>query len=317
MSARTIAARAEIDHVDRYRRAERALWAHYGLTPSERFVHIGSPRLRLRVLEVGFGEPVLLVHGLIGPAAWAPLVRELRGYRCLVLDRPGWGLSSSIDYSRYAYGSVTADLLAGVLDGLGIDRAHVIGASIGTLWALRLAAAYPSRVGRVALMGSGPLLSEIGVPTVLRMIASPLGALMVRRADADMLRSMLRQGGHAASLADGRIPEEFVAWRVSASRDTDAMRSERDMLRGGIINWTRPGLRTGLVFTDAELGAITHRTQYVHGTEDGSAPIDFARRVVDVLPHGELLVVEGGGHEPWFEDANGVGSRVTRFLTGA
>src|SRR6266511_386498 len=171
MSARTIAARAEIDHVDRYRRAERALWAHYGLTPSARFVNVASPRTRLRVLEVGFGEPILFVHGLIGPAAWAPLVRELRGYRCLVLDRPGWGLSSSLDYARYPYKSVTADVLAGVLDGLGIDRAHIIGGSIGTLWALRLAASYPSRAGRLVLMGSGPLLSSIRVPTALRLIA--------------------------------------------------------------------------------------------------------------------------------------------------
>src|SRR6266540_2541018 len=315
MSARTIAARAEIDHVDRYRRAERALWAHYGLTPSERFVHIGSPRLRLRVLEVGFGEPVLLVHGLIGPAAWAPLVRELRGYRCLVLDRPGWGLSSSLDYARHPYGSVTASVLAGVLDGLGVDCAHVVGGSIGTLWALRLAASNPSRAGRVVLMGAGPLLSDIGVPAVLRAIASPLGALMVRRTDAGMLRSILRQSGHAASLADGRIPEEFVAWRVVASRDTDAMRSERDMLRGGIVNWARPGWRRGVVFDESALGRLTQPTLYVYGTNDGKAPVEFARKVAGALPHGELHVVEGGGHEPWFEDVDGVGSRVTRFLT--
>lgn len=303
--------------VDRYRQTERALWAHYGLAPSERFVDIASPRLRLRVLEFGVGELVLLVHGLIGPGGWAPLVRELRGFRCLILDRPGWGFSSAIDYSRYPYGSVTAELLAGVLDGLGIDRAHVIGGSIGTLWALRVAAAYPSRVGRIVLMGSGPLLSDIRVPTVLRLIASPLGARMIRRAGADMLRSMLRQSGHAASLADGRMPEQFVDWRVSASRDTDAMRSERDMVRGGIVNWTRPGWRGGLVFAPAELGAIAQPTLYVYGTADGIAPVDFPRRVVGLLPHGELLEVEDGGHHPWFEDVDGVGSRVTRFLTEA
>src|SRR6266545_158551 len=317
MSARTIAARAEIDHVDRYRRAERALWAHYGLTPSERFVNIASPRTRLRVLEVGFGEPILFVHGLIGPAAWAPLVGELRGYRCLVLDRPGWGLSSSLDYARHPYGSVTASVLAGVLDGLGVDCAHVVGGSIGTLWALRLAASNPSRAGRVVLMGAGPLLSDIGVPAVLRAIASPLGALMVRRTDAGMLRSILRQSGHAASLADGRIPEEFIRWRVAASRETNAMRSECAMLRDGIMSWARPGWRQTVVFDESELGTLTPPTLYVFGTADGTAPVEFARRVVSVLPRGELHVVEGGGHEPWFEDIGGIAGRVSRFLSGA
>lgn len=303
--------------VDRYRRTERALWAHYGLSPSERYVDIDSPRLRLRVLEVGFGEPILFVHGLIGPAAWAPLVRELRGYRCLVLDRPGWGLSSSLDYARQPYGSVTADVLAGVLDGLRIDRARVIGGSIGTLWALRLAATHPLRAGRLVLIGSGPLLADIRVPTVLRLIASPLGALMIRRTDAGMLRSILRQSGHAASLADGRIPEEFITWRVAASRDTDAMRSERAMLRGGIVDWARPGWRRGVVFTESELGTLTQPALYVYGTDDGTAPVEFARKVASILPHGELHVVEGGGHEPWLEDIAGVASRVSTFLTGA
>jgi 4,5:9,10-diseco-3-hydroxy-5,9,17-trioxoandrosta-1(10),2-diene-4-oate hydrolase len=317
MTGQVIAANRKATRVERYRQTERALWEHYGMRPAERFVELTSPAARLRVLEVGVGEPVLLVHGLIGPGGWAPLVRELRGFRCVILDRPGWGLSSSIDYSRYSYGSVTADLLAGVLDGLGIDRAHVIGGSIGTLRALRLAASYPSRAGRLVLMGTGPLLAEMRLPTMMRAIASPLGALMIRRTDAGMLRSILRQSGHATSLADGRIPEEFITWRVAASRETDAMRSERAMLRGGIVDWARPGWRRGVVFDESALGRLTQPTLYVYGTNDGTAPVEFARKVAGALPHGELHVVEGGGHEPWFEDVDGVGSRVTRFLTEA
>jgi hypothetical protein len=78
--------------VGRYRRAERAFWDHYGLAPAERFVEVGSPPARLRVQEVGSGAPVLLVNGTGGPGAYfAPLLRELQGFRCLVLDRPGWG----------------------------------------------------------------------------------------------------------------------------------------------------------------------------------------------------------------------------------
>ena len=59
----TVAADARIE---RYRRAERALWEHYGLAPTERFIDLESPRVRLRVLEVGSGEPVLFVPGTAG-----------------------------------------------------------------------------------------------------------------------------------------------------------------------------------------------------------------------------------------------------------
>jgi pimeloyl-ACP methyl ester carboxylesterase len=301
--------------IDRYRRTEQALWAHHGLTPYERFIDLDSPRLRLRVLEVGIGEPILFVHGLIGPDAWAPLVRELRGFRCLVLDRPGWGLSSPFDYSRRPYRSVTADILEGVLDALGIDRAHVIGGSIGTLWALRLAAAHPSRVDRIALIGAAPLLSDVRIPTVLRMIASPIGAMMIRRASPDMLRSILRSSGHGAGLDDGRIPEQFIEWRLSASRDTAAMQSERDMLRHAIVRWMLPGWRPGVVFNDKELRAIANPTLFVHGSADPTGTTQFAKRVVALLPGGDLEIINGGGHEPWFEDVGQVARRVGRFLT--
>jgi hypothetical protein len=48
-----------------------------------------------------------------------------------------WGLSSALDFSGYEYKVLVADVLRGVLDGLGLDQAHVVGGSIGNVWALR------------------------------------------------------------------------------------------------------------------------------------------------------------------------------------
>lgn len=315
MRSSTLATTARPTRAERYRDAERALWTRYGLAPTERFIDLATPSTRLRVLDVGFGEPVLFVHGLIGPDAWAPLVRELREFRCLVLDRPGWGLSTPVDYARSSYASIVANLLTGVLDGLRLDRVHVVGASGGTLWALRLAQARSERVGRVALIGAGPALSDMPVPGWLRMLASPLGAILVRAANTeDTVRSMLRQAGHGASLDDGRIVDELVTWRLSASRDTDAMRTERDMLRDGLVSWTTGRWRRSALLADAELRAIEHPTLYIHGTRDPIAPLEITKRVVDLLPGGELQLVDGG-HEPWLEDASGVAESLTRFLT--
>jgi pimeloyl-ACP methyl ester carboxylesterase len=301
----------------RYHDAERALWTRYGLAPAERFIELTEPRARLRVLDIGFGEPVLFVHGLLGPDAFAPLVRELRDFRCLVLDRPGWGLSTRVDYANSRHGSGLADLLNGVLVGLGVDRAHVVGASVGTLWALRLAEAHPERVDRVVLIGAGPLLDELRVPAWLRVMASPLGALISRNTSLEALRSILRQGGHTESLDDGRIPSELLAWRLAASRDTEAMRSERDMLRDSLISWTTGRWRAGALFAAPELGAIPQHTLYLHASADPAGPIDMARRVTELLPNGELDIVDGHSHEPWLEDPRGVATRVTSFLTRA
>ena len=48
---------------ERFRRGERAFWDHHGLAPTERFVTVGSPPVRLRVQELGSGPPVLFVNG--------------------------------------------------------------------------------------------------------------------------------------------------------------------------------------------------------------------------------------------------------------
>jgi pimeloyl-ACP methyl ester carboxylesterase len=296
--------------IQRYRQAEWAWWAHHGLQPAERFIHLASPAVRLRVLEVGSGAPVLFVHGTAGAGAvWGPLVGELRGVRCLLLDRPGWGLSAPVDYARSEYKTLVVDLLHSVLDALGVDRAHVVGGSIGTVWALRLAAAHPSRVDRVVLIGGGPLVPEVRVPVPIRLLASPLGAVLVRLPDKP---GQLRRLGHGASLDAGRL-DAFIQWRMALARETDSMRHERAMTRA-VVGWR--GYRPGLAFGDAELAGIGQPTLWVYGTADPLGTVDTWRRVVGLLPRGELQLVEGGGHVPWLDDPSQVGGQVSRFLAG-
>ena len=297
----------------RYLEAEHSLWQHYGLQPHERFIDLDAPAARLRVLEVGSGEPVLFIHGTVGPGGWASLISELPGFRSIVLERPGWGLSSAIDFSGQDYGKLVAEVLRGALDALELEWAHVVGGSIGNVWALRLAAQHPSRVRRIVLLGAGPIASDARVPGIIRLIASPAGALMVRLpGNRSRLRSILRQSGHGSSLDDGRIPDEFVNWRVSLETETDSMRHERNMVCAIVKG---KSYRPGLTFEDAELAAIRQPTLHVHGTSDetvGSA--ESWQRVADALASGQLHLVEGAGHMPWFEDPIRVAEEVDRFL---
>ena len=288
MASTAITTSSASARTERYREAERKLWQQYGLEPNERFLELQSPTARLRVLEVGSGEPVLFVHGTVGPGAWASLIGELPGYRAIVLERPGWGLSSAIDFTDQDYGMLVAEVLRGALDALEqqLERAHVVGGSIGNVWALRLAARCPSRVGRIVLLGGGPIVSEAGVPGIIRLLASPAGALMVRLPDKPArVRSILRQSGHGPSLDDGRIPDEFVDWRVATGRDTDSMRHEREMICAIVKG---KSYRPGLTFADAELAAIRRPTLHVYGTEDAVGSAEIWKRVAGVLPRGEL-----------------------------
>ena len=75
--------------------------------------------------------------------------------------------------------------------------------------------------------------------------------------------------------------------------------------------------RPGLTFDDAELAAIRQPTLHVHGTSDVTVgPAESWQRVADALPCGELCLVNGAGHMPWFDDPTRVAEELGRFLAG-
>jgi 2-hydroxy-6-oxonona-2,4-dienedioate hydrolase len=137
-----------------YREAEARLQAAVGLAPpAEHQVRLDSTGTTVRVQELGEGDPVLFIHG--GPnsgSTWVPLVAHLSGLRCLLVDRPGTGLSAPYPITAANLARIGAAFVADVLDGLGIDRAHVVASSFGGHLALRSAAATPQRFARMVQM---------------------------------------------------------------------------------------------------------------------------------------------------------------------
>ena len=302
------------ERLNRSRAAEAALWGRYGLTPTVRLIELERPGLRIRALEHGRGRPILLIHGTVGPGAWAPLVRAMGvGYRFVVVDRPGWGGSEPLDYGGYPdYRAVVAEIQRQLLDALGIDHTVVIGGSIGDVWALSLAERDPARVDRVVLLGAGPLTASVAPPSFIRLLASPVGALIVRLPmSRSRIRTILTDNGHAASLADGRIREEFIEYRVAASNHSDAMRHERAMVRSVLRgkSW-----RPDLVFDDSSLGRISAPPLMVVGSRDSVGDADTWRRFTRAMPAGAFASIPGAGHQPWFDAPEAVAARVRAFL---
>jgi pimeloyl-ACP methyl ester carboxylesterase len=254
------------------------------------------------------------VHGTFGSGpAFAALAQAMPNRRLLLMDRPGFGLSSAIGYRPDSFGRVIADLQRSVLDGLALDRVDVVGHSIGAIFALRLALHHPERVRRVILLGAGPIVQEAGVPTPIRLVGSPLGAVMVRLMKRrGMVLSMIRGSGHGPALADGRVPDVLVDWRVAVNRDTDSMWHERAMVRA-IVDGTR--YRPGVTFSDADLATIRQPTLMVYGTADSLGSPTIWQEVMDSLPTGQLSVLDGAGHMVWLDDPAGVARQLESFLS--
>lgn len=108
----------------------------------------------LRYVRAGEGPTVVLQHGFLGgPALWLPLMNRLsRSFDVLVPELPGFAESASLPYRR-SIPDLSADVVA-LLDGLGIDRASIVGHSMGGMIALETALSHPDQVSGLVLIGT-------------------------------------------------------------------------------------------------------------------------------------------------------------------
>lgn len=90
--SRTLARRA-------FYEAESRVFARYSLRPRSQVLSVERPRLRIRSLEIGSGDPVLFLHGFsLCTAHWAPVFAHLPTFRCIAIDMPGHGGSDGVEY---------------------------------------------------------------------------------------------------------------------------------------------------------------------------------------------------------------------------
>lgn len=113
--------------------------------------------VRLYYEEAGSGTPVIFVHWFAGNhRSWEPQMRYFsRRYRCIAFNARGWPPSDvPQDVARYSQARAVDDIRS-VLDGLQIDKAHIVGLSMGGLAALHFGLTYPSRARSLLVAGAG------------------------------------------------------------------------------------------------------------------------------------------------------------------
>ncbi|HEX7265937.1 MAG TPA: alpha/beta hydrolase [Streptosporangiaceae bacterium] len=299
-----------LDH--RIREAETRLFARNGVQPEESFVDLTSAKVRLRVLSVGAGTPLLMLHGVtLAAAAWANWLTEFAGYRALLVELPGHGLSGPVAYRPGAVRDHTLGLMDGIFDALGLATAPVVGHSLGGMFALWYAAARPGRVASLAAIGDPAVaLPGVTVRMPLSLMTVPvLGEAMLRApAPRRVYRGLLGQGLSPAAAA--AAPGELVdVLRLAARRKGNA-RTVASLMHA-IDGFRRP--RAASVMTDGELRRITAPTMFCWGTDDPFLAPARARPAIAKIP-GAVLHEVPGGHGPWLEDPAGCAKLVIGHL---
>jgi esterase len=250
--------------------------------------------MRLNVIESGHGPPVVLLHGLFGSArnfgtvqrALAPL------YRVAAMDARNHGASSHAPGMRYA---ALADDVIETLDALGIDRAAVIGHSMGGKTVMAMALVDPKRVARLLVADIAPVAYEHGNNAVAdAMRAIPLHDGLTR-AEAEaaltaavpipLVRTFLIQ-----NLQFGPHPR----WRIGLEEIADAIPD--------LEGWEPPD------------GTYTGPALFVSGARSDYVRPEYRPTIRDLFPSSRFVSVKNAGH--WLHADNPAGflSVVEAFL---
>jgi poly(3-hydroxyoctanoate) depolymerase len=249
--------------------------------------------VRIHAQIRGEGEPLLLYSGIWGEMGlWEQLLPYLDGFRTIAFDPPGIGRSQrpAVPLTMWAL----AHFGTAVLDELGIQSAHVLGASFGGAVAQQMAFSYPSRVRRVVLVSTSfGGFAKPGSPKAFWHFIHP------RSYHPERLERV------AGDMFGGRMRTEPELVRsMHIRRPTDPLAALYRM--APLFGWT----------SLPWLWAIRQPTLVIAGDDDPVTPLINHRVIATLIPRARLHIVRGGGHLVLLDSAHQVGPLVTSFLRG-
>ena len=262
------------------------------------------------VADTGTGPPVVLLHGG-GPGAsgmsnYARNIEPLaQHFRVIVPDLPGYGRSAKGVDGSDPFGYL-ADHIRGMLDLLGIDRAHLVGNSYGGSCALRLALDTPHRVDKLVLMGPGGVGTTRGLPTA--GLKSLLGYYGGDGPSLDKLRTFIR----TYLVYDGdTVPESLIRARYESSIDPEVIANPPLQRPSGLRTLWR------MDFTrDPRLAKLATPTLVIWGRDDKVNKPSGAAMLGRRMPNADVLLTANTGHWVQWERADFFNAVTTAFLKG-
>jgi pimeloyl-ACP methyl ester carboxylesterase len=257
--------------------------------------------VELRVLDTGKGPPIVLIHGFLDSSfTWRKLIPLLKDrFRVIALDLPGFGYSDkpgkAFSFAEYAR------VVVGVLDELDVDRAFIVGNSMGGSTALRVAIDFPERVlGLVPIDPGTPRDDDEpkGAIDLLRM--SLIGEFCVHTMGPwiyDRVWSSMVTKGY--EITGGEMDEMYGLLNTPGARSA-ALKQVRE-IRSNPVPWE-------------DMKGVRAPTLLIWGRQDTVVPLKYGERLNTYLPDSRMVVLEDAGHLPQWEKPEEVAKLVSAFF---
>ena len=261
--------------------------------PQEKTVTVFGAKIRY--LEAGdAAKPVvILLHGTGAQAeSWALTMPALAAnYRVIAPDQIGFGKSDK-PFLKYRVGTY-ADFLDKFMSELKIEKASLVGNSMGGWVSAFMAIKYPNRVEKIVLVDAAGLAPKnINFDQIYQL----------NNSTRDEIRANLKLIFANAALQNNEaLVDQFMTQRIIAND-------------GYTINSLIESIKRNEDFLDARLGEIKKPTLIIWGKQDGLLPVADAERFNKGIAGSELVIFDHTGHVPQFEKAADFNKKVLEFL---
>ncbi len=248
----------------------------------------------------GEGFPLAMIEGW-GYSRWM-WFKQLRTlpikYSCIVFDNRGVGMSDKPD-EPYTI-EMFADDLKELLDSIEVERAHVLGVSMGGFIAQQFALKYPDMVAGIVLV-STHFGGEKALPTPKETMDA---ILSIREEDVGVEEALRRKMSYAFNPEYmEEHPEEInqiIAWRIEEAQPRYAWLRQAEAVRSFSLG--------------EAVSRIKAPTLIVAGTKDRVVPYRNAELLAETIPNSRLVLFEGGSHLLFIENAHIFNRVVMDFL---
>lgn len=259
--------------------------------------------------EAGEGDALILLHGsgpgVSGASNFSKNLPEFaKHFRTFMIDMPGFGQSPEQEWT-VPYPEQAAQLIVDFMDAVGVEKAHLIGNSMGGYLGLEIASQFPDRVNRMVHMGPGGLATALfgherseGARRLIDFMMKPSAEAMNAWVDTMVA-------------ARGIVDEELIAQRMDMAMAEGAMGRMMNVM----MSMGKPSRDDlGPLFT--RLASIKHPTLLTWGRDDRMLPLETGMWGARQLPNADMLIFSRCGHWAMVERKAEFEDAAIRHLAG-
>lgn len=294
-----------------YKQTRQKLFDAAGIQPESKMITTDGPVKNVHYLEIGSGKPLILIHGGGAHASqWINIIKPLaQHFHLYIVDRPGCGLTDTINYRDIDYKQSAIDFVRSFMDAVGLEQAMFTANSMGGYFSICFSLEYAERVEKLLLIGA-PAGMNHWIPLMPRLMGTKgLNSFMMRLAKPNT--KMVRMNYKQLMMADAsKLSDDFLKHELALAFLPDAVKSMLTMFESVL---TLKGFRKDLYIGD-KLSDLKIPVRFIWGDKDVFEKPDTGLSKAKAINDYKFEVVENAGHAPWLDQPQKCAELMIKML---